>query len=174
MRRLLIPMILAAAPVAAQSTTPAPGTDRLAIFRELIGEWEGDAWSMRPEGRVTVKQKEWVSTEAGGTMIVVRGLGVATINGAERPVHQAFAVIHHNHERTAIMMRAFTGEGHWLDPEIVPTAKGYTWYMTDPRIGKIRYDMVLDAQGRWVEDGFFSRDDGKTWTQFMGMVLTKK
>jgi hypothetical protein len=173
MRRLLIPVTLMAAPLAAQSA-PTASPDGLAVFKQLIGEWEGNAWSMRPEGRVTVRQKEWVSTEAGGTMIVVRGLGVTNVNGAERPVHQAFAVIHNNHERTGIMMRAFTAEGHWLDPEIIPTAKGYTWYMADPRIGKIRYDMVVDEQGRWVENGFFSRDDGKTWTQFMGMVLTKK
>lgn len=173
MRHLLLPVILLAAPLTAQAN-PTPSPDKLAVFRQLIGEWEGEAWSMRPEGRVSVRQREWVSTEAGGTMIVVRGLGVATINGTERPVHQAFAVIHHNHERTGVMMRAFTAEGHWLDPEILPTAKGYTWYMTDPRIGKIRYDMVLDEQGRWVENGFFSRDDGKTWAPFMGMVLTKK
>ena len=174
MRRLLISMILAVAPLAAQAPTATPAPDHLGIFRQLIGEWEGDAWWMRPEGRIAVKQKEWVSTEAGGTMIAVRGLGVANINGTERPMHQAFAVIHNNHERTGLMIRAFTGEGHWIDPEIVLTAKGYSWSMTDPRVGKIRYDMVLDAQGRWVEDGFFSRDDGKTWTQFMGFVLTKK
>jgi hypothetical protein len=174
MRRLLIPMILAAAPLAAQSTTTAPTTDHLALFRQIVGEWEGDAWAIRQEGRMSVRQKEWVSTEAGGTMVVVRGLGLLTINGVERPVHQAFAVVHHNHERTGLMMRAFTGEGHWLDLEIIATERGYTWFMTDPRIGKVRYEMVIDEQGRWVENGFSSRDDGKTWTQFMGMVLTKK
>lgn len=174
MRRLLLPMLLLSAPLSAQSTPTAPAADHLGIFRRLVGEWEGDAWFMRPEGRIAVKQKEWVNTEAGGTMIAVRGLGVATMNGVERPVHQAFAVIHHNHERTGLMIRAFTAEGHWLDPEIKLTAHGYSWFMTDPRIGKIRYDMVLDEQERWHEDGFFSRDDGKTWTQFMGFVLTKK
>jgi hypothetical protein len=173
MRRLLLPAILLAAPMTAQSN-PAPSPDRLAVFRQMIGVWEGEAWTIRQEGRVSVRQKEWVSTEAGGTMIVIRGLGVLTTDGVERPVHQAFAVVHHNHERTGIMMRAFTGEGHWLDPEIIATEKGYTWFMTDPRIGKIKYEIVLDGQGRWVEDGYFSRDDGTTWTQFMGMVLTKK
>ena len=173
MRLALLALALSAAPLAGQAA-PNAAPDPLAVFRQLIGEWEGEAWSMRPEGRVSIKQKEWISTEAGGTMIVVRGLGVANINGTERPVHQAFAVVHHNHERTGLMMRAFTAEGHWLDVDIVPAEKGYTWYMTDSRIGKIRYDMVLDAQGRWVEDGFFSRDEGKTWTQFMGMVLNKK
>jgi hypothetical protein len=172
MSRLSLALLLLAIPVAAQSTNPP--ADGLAVFRQIIGEWEGDAWTMRREGRVSVRQKEWVGTEAGGTMIVIRGLGVLTVDGVEQPVHQAFAVVHHNHERTGIMMRAFTAEGHWLDPEIVATEKGYTWYMTDPRIGRIRYDMVLDDQDRWVEDGYYSRDDGKTWTHFMGMVLTRK
>jgi hypothetical protein len=168
----VIPALLLSAPLAAQATTPA--TDHLAVFKQLIGEWEGDAWSMRREGRVEVRQKEWVSTEAGGTMIAVRGLGMRTVEGKEQPVHQAFAVIHHNHDGTGIMMRAFTAEGHWLDPEIVATEQGYTWYMTDPRIGRIKYEMVLDEQGRWVENGYYSRDDGKSWTHFMGMVLTRK
>jgi hypothetical protein len=72
------------------------------------------------------------------------------------------------------MTRARPREGHWLDLDSIATEKGYTWFMTDPRIGKIKYEIVLDGQGRWVEDGYFSRDDGTTWTQFMGMVLTKK
>ena len=72
------------------------------------------------------------------------------------------------------MMRAFTAEGHWLDPRIELTENGYTWYMHDPRIGDIRYEMKIDEQDRWVEDGYASTDHGKTWTQFIGMVLTKK
>src|SRR5690606_10395421 len=121
-----------------------------------------------------VRQREWVALEAGGTVIAVRGIGTLTIGGQDRVVHHAFAVIHQNHDKTGVMMRAFTAEGHWLEPEITRTEKGYTWRMHDPRIGDIRYEMTIDAQGRWVEDGFFSRDQGATWTPFMGMVLTRK
>jgi hypothetical protein len=159
-------------PLAAQAN---PGSvANLGVLTKLVGEWDGEAWTQRAEGRFSVRQQEWVALEAGGTVLAVRGIGTLTQDGQSRVVHHAFAVIHQNHEKTGIMMRAFTAEGHWLDPQIQLTETGYTWTMNDPRIGDIRYVMVIDDQGRWVEDGFFSRDQGKTWTQFMGMVLTKK
>jgi hypothetical protein len=173
MRRFaLMAALVAATPLAAQAN---PGSVAgLGVLSRLVGEWEGDAWAMRPEGRFTVRQREWVALEAGGTVLAVRGIGTLTMNGQDRVIHHAFAVIHQNHEKTGIMMRAFTAEGHWLDPRIELTANGYTWYMNDPRIGDVRYEMKIDEQGRWVEDGYASRDQGKTWTHFMGMVLTKK
>jgi hypothetical protein len=171
-RSALMAALLAATPLAAQSN---PGSvANLGVLSRMVGEWEGEAWTQRAEGRFSVHQQEWVAVEAGGTVLAIRGIGTLTQGGQSRVVHHAFAVIHQNHERTGIMMRAFTAEGHWLDPRIELTANGYTWYMTDPRIGDIRYDMKIDDQGRWIEDGFFSRDQGKTWTQFMGMVLAKK
>lgn len=72
-------------------------------------------------------------------------------------------------------MRAFVGlgGGNWLDPKFAFTTNGYNWKMTDPRAGLIRYDMVFDAQGRRVEKGVMSRDEGKTWMPFFEMVLTR-
>lgn len=170
--RALLPLLMVALPVAAQSN-PASGAG-LGVLSRMVGEWEGDAWAQRAEGRFTVRQQEWVALEAGGTVLSIRGRGTLTVNGQDRVIHQAFAVIHQNHEKTGLMMRAFTAEGHWLDPRIELTENGYTWYMHDPRIGDIRYEMKIDEQGRWVEDGYASTDQGKTWTQFIGMVLTRK
>lgn len=164
---MLLASLFAALPVAAQDNP-------LGVFPSMEGEWEGDAWMLRPEGRVTVKQREWVMMEAGGKAVAVRGVGTISTGAGEQVVHQAFAVIHLNHERTGLVMRAITGEGHWLDPEIEATPRGFTWRMHDARIGDIRYEMTLDDQGRWVENGFFSRDGGATWAQFLGMTLTRK
>ncbi len=169
--------ILAAMTVAVASFVPsAVGAQArsLGVFADLAGEWDGEAWMMRPEGRVTVRQREWVWPEAGGTIVAVRGLGTREHAAGLDTVHHAFAVIHRNRENTGIQMRAFTAEGHWLDPEIALTEKGYTWKMFDPRAGHIRYDMFIDDQGRWVENGYMSRDEGKTWMQFMGMVLRRQ
>ncbi len=168
MRTLLIFLVILAPPVMAQ--TPSANASPLGVISKLVGEWEGEAWTIRREGRVTVRQKEWVSLEAGGTVAVIRGLGIL---GADT-VHQAFAVVHPDHEKTGHLMRAFTGEGHWLDPQIEITATKATWRMTDPRIGQIRYEITVDEQGRWIENGFFSRDNGATWTPFLGMTLVKK
>lgn len=160
-----------AAPLAAQDNPMAD----LGIFSRISGEWEGSAWMTRgPEGRVEVRQQEWVMPEAGGAVIAVRGLGTVSAHGVTDTVHHAFAVIHRNSDNTGIAMRAFTADGRWIDPEIAATDSGYTWRLTDPRAGLIKYEMTLGADGRWQENGFFSRDNGATWTQFMGMTLSRK
>lgn len=166
-RRMLTALAIpCTTPLAAQSDSPALGA-----FTTRTGEWAGEAWMIRgPGGRVRVRQHEWVGHEAGGHLITVRGLGVM---GADT-VHHAFAVIHRTQDGTGLAMRAFTAEGRWLDPEIVATERGYTWTMRDPRIGLVKYEQSFDDQDRWIENGFFSRDDGKTWTQFLGMVLVRR
>lgn len=63
---------------------------------------------------------------------------------------------------------------NWIDRQFVLTANGHRWSMTDPRAGIIRYDMELDAEGRWVEKGVMSRDDGKSWISFFEMTLSKQ
>lgn len=47
----------------------------------------------------------------------------------------------------------------------------FVWGMETP-MGKMRYTIRLDAQGRWHETGEGSRD-GQAWTQFFEMTLTK-
>lgn len=37
-----------------------------------------------------------------------------------------------------------------------------------------RYSMHLDEQGRWVESGEFTRDDGETWQPFLDTTLTRR
>ena len=148
MRIFLIGVLAAlASPLAAQQAA-AP----LGVFATLQGHWQGPAWSLRREGRVEVTQDEWVWTEAGGKVIAVRGLGTRSNAGKVDTVHHAFAVMHLNHEGTALQMRAFTAEGRWIDPEIEVTEKGYTWRMTDPRVGKIRYEMpFIPDPVAWTE-----------------------
>ncbi len=160
-----------AAPLTAQQVAPSP----LGVFTHLVGEWEGSAWIvMGPDGRHNVSQRETVSTAAGGTVITVRGIGMEKLpDGTERIVHDAYAIIHLDHDGTTPLMRAFTAY-NWMDMNLTMTDGGYEWRMTDPRAGNVRYEMHLDEQGRWVEQGFASRDDGKTWTQFFEMTLMKR
>lgn len=164
-----------AAPLAAPLTAQVSKVPDLGVFSRHSGEWEGPAWYMRgPAGKSEVWQREWVAQEAGGTVVVVRGLGTVSADAAADTVHHAFAVIHRNLDDTGLAMRAFTADGRWIDPEIAATDSGYTWRLTDPRAGLIKYEMTLSADGVWQEDGFYSRDNGATWTQFMGMTLRRK
>jgi hypothetical protein len=160
---------IAAAPLAAQTAAP------LGIFPDLVGEWEGDAWIvMGPDGRHEVHQRETVRTAAGGTVIVVEGLGVERLaDGTEKVVHDAYAIVHLDHDGTTPLMRAFTAAGRWMDMDLKLLPNGYDWSMVDPRAGTIRYEMRFDTEGRWVEKGFMSRDGGTTWMPFFEMVLSR-
>lgn len=155
-----------ALPLAAQAPATPPE-----IFTRLVGTWDGEAWyQMGPGGRQEARQREWVEQVAGGTVIAVKGLGTMTMtDGSVRTVHDAFAVVHLDHDGVTPMLRAFTAQGHWMDMEITARVDGYTWTMSDPRVGQIRYEMTLDAQDRWVEKGFRQVGDG--WVQFMEMTL---
>lgn len=176
MRRfILTALTLAMAPLL---TTPSAAQDvprPPEIFQKLVGNWEGDAWfQVGPGNRQQLRQREWLESVAGGTVISVKGIGTRTTpEGKVETVHDAFAVVHLDHDGKTPLMRAFTGQGHWMDIELTVRTDGFSWALTDPRAGLIRYDMHLDGQGSWVEEGFRSGDSGKTWTKFMGMTLTR-
>lgn len=185
--RLALPVVLIAvltpAATRAQSHTPAhtpaaSSSNPLSLIARLVGEWEGDAWMiMGPQGKVPAKQREVVEAVAGGTAFTVKGLGTLTeANGSTRVIHDAFAIIYVDHDHVTPRMRAYVAAegGNWIDPEFTLTANSYSWRMTDPRAGLIRYEMSFDAEGRWVERGVRSRDDGKTWMPFFEMTLKRK
>lgn len=182
MRRTLLtlPVLFAAlaagTTAAAAQSAPAPAdtTDGLAVFDRLLGEWEGPAWAIRgPGGRHEVFQREWVERHAGGTVIAVKGVGTEQVGDEARVVHDAFAVIHLDRDGRTPRMRAFTPGGRWLDVELTVRPDGYDWGFADPRAGLVRYEVRFDEQGRWVERGFISRDDGASWQPFMEMTLTR-
>lgn len=158
-----------------QATAPTDSASPLGVFAHLAGEWEGDAWMIRgPGGRDEARQWERVEVHAGGTVIAVKGVGtMKTGGGRDTVVHDAFAIIHLDHDGRTPRMRAFVAGGHWLDVDLTVQPDGYDWAMTDPRAGRIRYEMRIDDAGRWVERGYMSRDDGATWHQFMEMTLTR-
>jgi hypothetical protein len=183
MRLMLVPAVLlslaiGASTVAAQATHAAAASDSsspLGVFAQLTGEWEGDAWMLRgPGARHEARQWERVEVHAGGTVIAVKGVGTeTTAAGEEQVVHDAYAIIHLDRDGRTPRMRAFVAGGYWLDVELTVHPEGYDWAMTDPRAGRIRYEMRIDEAGRWVERGYMSRDDGATWNQFMEMTLTR-
>ncbi len=170
---ILTSLALVAVPLAAQSASPV---SKLGVLADLPGEWEGEAWMIigpGPEGRRVLRQQEWISTAAGGTVVVVKGLGTEKMpDGSWVTRHDAFATIYMGRDGKPAM-RAFLADGSWLDMGFDLVPDGYTWTMNHPRAGLVRYDMRV-VDGKWVEKGFASRDAGTTWNQFMEMTLVRK
>lgn len=177
MRHLLLSASLLLAPAALVAQAPPVGTPpQLALFTKLVGEWEGEATAvMGPGAKHVLRQTERVEAVAGGTAFAVRGRGYEKMpSGAEQITFDAFAVIHLDHDHATPRMRTHTMQGgNWADPELTLRAGGYTWSMRDPRAGLIKYDMHFDAEGRWVETGAVSRDDGATWMPIFEMKLKR-
>lgn len=167
---LVAPLMLIAQ--AAPVTTPP----QLVLFSKLVGEWEGEATAvMGPGPRHVLRQTERVEAVAGGTAFAVRGTGHERMsNGTEQVTFDAFAVIFLDHDHVTPRMRTFTMfGGNWSDPDFTLDANGYRWSMRDPRAGLIRYQMSFDADGRWVETGSVSRDDGNSWMPIFEMKLRR-
>jgi hypothetical protein len=171
--RLATLFLLAA--VGGSVAVPAGAQQPLGVFPGLVGAWEGPAWIvMGPDGRHDVLQREWVREVAGGTVITVQGIGKETsVDGTERTVHDAFAVIHLDRDRATPLMRAYTSAGNWQDMDLTLRDDGYDWGMDDPRAGRIRYEARFSDDGLWTEKGYMTRDDGKTWIQFFEMNLRR-
>lgn len=166
---------LTATPALAQQGPPPFDHSILAFFGKLVGEWSGTAWIIQgPEGRHDAVQRESVKWVAGKTALAIEGLGHEKMpDGTMRVVHDAYATIFVNRETKTPWMRAFLATGQYQDVEITPRPNGYEWGMTVGPGIKVRYEMHFDAEGRWVEKGFMSRDAGATWVPFMEMTLSR-
>ena len=149
-RTLLLAMVLVTPSISAQQASRGAN---LGVFTTLQGEWDGEAWMIigpGPEGRRTLRQQEWVSTGAGGTVIVVKGLGTEKqADGTWVTRHDAFATIYTGRDGKPAM-RAFLANGQWMDMDLEVVADGYTWRMVNPQVGLIRYDMRV-VDGKWFE-----------------------
>ncbi len=137
----------------------------------MVGKWEGTAViEMGPGKSMTVNQSEDIQTKLDGLVFTIEGIG--TEKGKE--VFHAFAVLSYDPNAKKFLMRAFTGEGHYVDAETSLNEKTFIWIYQDPRLGKVRYTINFAEQDKWHEVGEFSRDEGKTWHKFIELKLNRK
>lgn len=142
----------------------------------LVGEWQGEAWvQMGPGPREIVRQHERVEWEVDGEVLLIRGRGVQTDpdTGEERVGHLAMATVAWDAARGAYSMWSYASGRGTGQPELDVRDRGFVWVHAVPG-GRARYTMHLDEQGRWVESGEYSPDDGATWYPFFGMTLTRR
>lgn len=166
-RWLLVAAALAySAPAVAQQDEAGP----MQKLARMVGTWEGE-WTMtrgpgQPErGRIT----ETVQSRQDGKVLLIEGEGRADEPGG-RLIHDALGIIHHDAGTGRYLIRAYR-EGQAVDSELAVEEDGLEWGFDDPRAGRVRYRVTLDADA-WHEIGEFSRD-GTTWTRFMEMTLAR-
>lgn len=143
----------------------------------LAGDWEGTAKFDTGRGGgeeawMSIRQSEAVRMKLAGRVMLIEGTGRVKAGEEDRIVFEALATIAFDAEKKEYTMRAFGPEGA-VDPKLEVGDKSIVWGFTT-RLGKMRYTITLDDQGRWVEVGHRSNDDGKTWIKFIDMVLERK
>ncbi len=150
----------------------------------LVGQWTGSGTIQQGPGpREAFKVDETIESKFDGQVLVFEGVGTAEVDGEERIVHKAFAVLSHGNDGYA--MKAFrqtpTGGVEAIDARVViePDQAGHgvlTWSFEMPLPGgmmEIRFISRLLEDGSWHEAGDMSNDGGKTWMPFFEMTLTR-
>jgi hypothetical protein len=160
--------------LAAAAQGPPPSSpearEKMQALARMVGEWEGEAWSeMRPGVREVVTQRETVEWAAGDEALIVRGSG--SVEG--RVVHQAVALIFWDVRAQRYSMWAYRAGSGPTQQELRLEGDALIWGFSTPG-GEIRFTQRFDEQGRWVEAGERSADQGATWQSFLGMTLSKK
>lgn len=167
----MIALLVLVGPLYAQESAEMKSQmDKLSF---MLGDWEGDAWSMTREGRVDLRQSEHVEMRLGGAIMMVEGTG-RELDESGIPgeiVFNAVAVISPS-DSADYKMHSWLLDGRSGEFDLVLTDTGYKWTLPTP-YGTTRYFMELNADGEWYEWGEFSRDKGVSWTRVFEMRLTR-
>jgi hypothetical protein len=155
----------------AQAPSPAAQIEEMKKINFLAGEWRGEGWIMLgPNKRETFKQSETVQSKLGGLTFVVEGLG-KSLDGSERVVHNALAVISYDLQKKGYRFSAYQANGQAIDAE-AKIAKNTLEWGFQQQYGTVRFTIHLTEKGEWHEIGEITRD-GNNWSKFFEMTLQK-
>jgi hypothetical protein len=169
--RMALPLILGT-PLAGQQPAPPPPVEMRALAF-LEGRWEGTGRMGTGERAAEARATELVRFRADTGVLVIEGKGVARgPDGQDIVVHQAFGVLWYDRAAARYRLRTFRRGGESMEPDVTVGEQQLTWEFTDPRAGRIRFEIAVSAAQGWQERGAWSRD-GTTWTPFFEMQLTR-
>jgi hypothetical protein len=140
----------------------------------FAGHWEGEATYKRgPGSPETIHQEEEVSFRIDSTLLVIEGVG--TRPTGKEVVFNALGIINFNPQLQSFSFRSYLKDGRATEAyfKIIEENK-FEWGFEIPGgTNKVRYSIMLDADGStWTEFGEFS-GDGTTWMKFIELHLKK-
>jgi hypothetical protein len=166
----ILALLVAALPARAEE--PAARA-KMHAFDFLLGTWEGEGWILMGPQRRNFRQREIVRPAAGGTVVVIDGLGLGTDpDNKDKIVHQAFAVAHWNAAANAYRWLAFRADGASLEATPTLSDKQLVWELPPANDRRVRFTIKREADGRWHETGESWTGDGKPVT-FLDMSLRR-
>lgn len=134
----------------------------------LVGQWRGTGWIQQGKSRETFAGTENVQRKINGLALLVEG---NFKNKEGKVIHETIALLSPNLQRKNYDFRAYLADGNGGDYEFKAVEDGWQWGFQFPG-GTIRYDIKINDNS-WVETGYFSQDNGKTWMNIFEMRLQK-
>ncbi len=141
----------------------------MAVFKDMVGKWKGNAVSQTPEGKMEISQSEDINYELDGKILVIRGTG--RVPQSDSVIFRAFGVIHFDAPSKEYKFSAYTMDGNYVLADATYEANVLTWSFDVPNGGRVEYTLKFDDK-TWVEDGKYS-PDGQQWYPFFHMELEK-
>lgn len=137
----------------------------------MVGEWQGEGWSMTRTGKESSEINEKVECKLDCNLLIVSGKGIRTdaVTKETIVVHEAFGVITYDKESGKYMIRAHK-TGQIVDTELVfLEEKLFQWSIPAPG-GSVRFTVDFRQPSIWKETGEYSKD-GINWMKSMEMEL---
>lgn len=158
-----------------QTAHAKPETAPLDPLSFMLGKWEGQSWTMGPQGKSYAIATEHVYCKWDCELFLVEGKGSLfdSTTQTSKILHNAFGIIRYDHQYQTFIMQAYSQGKGMIESEVkVINQYMVQWGMDIPGGGKMRYTADFREAGKWKERGEYSRD-GETWHQVVGMELTK-
>jgi hypothetical protein len=108
-------------------------------------------------------------------VLLVEGIGRGKPPGTdeEAVLFNAMAVMSYDAQAKKYKVKAYRAEGTSVDADLNLTENGFVWGFKEPQRGvEVRYTVTMTPKREWHEIGEYSLD-GKTWTKFIEMTLTR-
>lgn len=170
MKRSLIFGLLFASLATQSSAQVAPAlSDKMKPLAFLVGDWKGEGWMMTRSGKVESLSFETVAPKAGGTVLMIDGLGKDKTSGKE--THNAFGILRFDETAQKYKLTSYLSSGQTGEFDVVVGDKSLVWEIKSEQ-RHVRYTMKIDDQGRWHEIGEVNLGNDK-WMQFLEMTLTR-
>ncbi len=148
--------------------------EKMKPIQFLVGNWKGSGFYLAGERKIEVECSERVESAAGGTCLLIVGKHfMKGPNDQKLLIHDTAAMVRFdpNANKHRILTQLANGLGN--DFELNVVEKGFDWGHKTEIAGTTRYTMTLTEKGEWFEIGERSTDDGKTWTKFLEMRMSK-
>lgn len=158
--------------VSAQANLQPSAELKAAILKlePLVGQWKGEGWLQTGSSKRVFQQSEIIALKANNTLLQIEGLGKDELG---QTVHQAYAVISFDSDKSVYQMLAVRADGKVIYPELKVTETGMLeWGFDVGNGGRVKFNIEI-KDDTWHETGAFT-SNGTSWIPFLEIKLTKE